>query len=180
MAGDEIKTSTGVSISTYQNFDGSNYTLAGIDYKESYDNLSGSLFFGAGTTFDKKDSFGLVTDVKASHNYAGVLNQNIRVRTKMTTDNMSLQIRYSPLSVNVPIGENTSLYGNLHYCGQLNKNYETKSTTWKNSVGAFAGVSQNIGNNTSVSVEVQRYNLQNIKDNSDANWGVNASICYKF
>lgn len=178
--GDEIKSSTGVSVSTYQNLDGSNYTLAGYDYKESCDNLSAGIFVGAGTTFDKKDTFGLVADVKASHNYSGVLNQNLRLRTKMTTDNTSLQVRYSPVSVNVPVGENTSLYGNLHYCGQLNKNYKTKSTTWKNSIGAFAGVTQNINKNTSVSLEVQRYNLQNINDNSRANWSVNATIAYKF
>lgn len=179
MAGDEVQSSTGASVSTYQNLDGSNYTLAGVEYKEKCDNYSAGIFAGAGTTFGKKDAFGLVFDVKASHNYSGVLNQNIRLRTKMTTDNTSLQVRYSPLSVNVPLGENTSLYGNLHYCGQLNKNYETKSTTWKNSCGAFAGVTQNIGN-VSVSLEAQRYNLQNINDNSSANWGVNATVSYRF
>lgn len=180
MSKNAIQTSTGVSVSSYQNLDGSNFTLAGIDYKEKADNLSAGLFFGAGTTFAKKDAFGIVADVKASHNYSGVLNQNLRLRTKMGTDNTSLQVRYSPVSFDVPVGENTNLYGNLHYCGQLNKNYAAKSTTWKNSCGAFAGVTQKIDKNTSVSLEVQRYNLQNIKDNSSANWGINASISYKF
>lgn len=180
MGGNEIQSSTGICAWSYQDMDGSNYSLAGVEYKEKADNLSAGLFFGAGTTFSKKDSFGIVADAKASHNYSKVLNQNIRLRSKMTTDNTSLQIRYSPLSVEVPVAENTNLYGNLHYCGQLNKNHADKSTTWKNSCGAFVGATQKLDNNTSVSLEVQRYNLQNLKDNTPSNWGINVGISYKF
>lgn len=180
MGENSIQSSTSVSAWTYQDLNGSNYTLAGIDYKEKADNLSAGLFFGAGTTFGKKDALGIVADAKLSHNYSGVFNQNLRLRGKMGTDNTSLQVRYSPVSVDIPVSDNTSLYGNLHYCGQLNKNYATGSTTWKNSCGAFAGVTQKVNKNTSVSLEVQRYNLQNIKDNNPSNWGVNVGISYKF
>lgn len=180
MSENEIQSTTGVSAWAYNDLDGSNYTLAGIDYKEKMDNLSAGLFFGAGTSFSKNNTLDLVTDVKFSHNYSNTLNQNIRLRGKIGLTDSSLQVRYSPVSIDVPIGKSTSLYGNLHYCGQLNKNYNTSKTTWKNSCGVFVGGTQKLDKNTSVSFEVQRYNLQNIKDNSNKNWAINAGISYKF
>lgn len=50
----------------------------------------------------------------------------------------------------------------------------------ENSIGAFGGVTQKLNDKTSLSVEVQRYNLQDIKDNSTKNWSLNAILSYKF
>ena len=41
-------------------------------------------------------------------------------------------------------------------------------------------ITQKLTDKTSLSLEVQRYNLQDIKDNSGKNWGVNAIISWKF
>ena len=55
-----------------------------------------------------------------------------------------------------------------------------RNDKWKNSIGAFGGVTQKLNDKTSLSVEVQRYNLQDIKDNSAKNWSLNAILSYKF
>ena len=164
------------SVSTYQNLDGSNYTIAAVEekYKGESSYISGSL--GVGTDFKK--TFDGVLDLKAGLNYdkKGIINQNIRVRTKLGTNAQSIQIRYSPLSVNVPVGEKTTLYANPHYTGQMN----FMTNKWTNSLGIFAGATQQISKDVSVSLEAQRYNLQKPKANGPENWGINAIISCKF
>ena len=117
-----------------------------------------------------------VLDFKGTLNYDknGIFNQNLRVRNTVGIKSCTTQIRYSPLSVNIPAGKNTSLYANPHYVGK----YNYKTDKWTNSAGVFAGVTQKISTKTSLSLEVQRYNLQDIKDNSGKNWGVNAIISW--
>jgi outer membrane autotransporter barrel domain protein len=88
----------------------------------------------------------------------------------------AVQIRYSPLSVDIPVGKNTNIYLNPHYSGQM----DFKQDKWTNSAGVFAGVTQKLNENASLSLEAQRYNLQDIKDNSAKNWSVNAIVSYKF
>ena len=162
------------SVSTYQNFDGSNYTVAGVEEKFSTNRGYAAGFLGFGTDFNKKA--GIVFDIKSGLNYdeQGIFNQNLRVRTKMGKGE-SIQVRFSPLSVDVPVGEKTNIYLNPHYSGQI----DFKTNRWTNSAGVFAGVTQKF-KNTSVSHEVQRYNLQDIKNNSPENWGINGIISYKF
>ena len=65
---------------------------------------------------------------------------------------------------------------NPHYSGQM----DFTTNKWTNSIGVFAGVTQKVNKNLSVSLEGQRYKLQDIKDNSSANWGINAIVSYKF
>jgi len=174
--GEPIKTESGFYAGTFQNMDGSNYTLAGFEQKVKANGKSASAFIGGGTNF-KSDDLDLVVDFKGSMNYDanGIVNQNIRLRTKFSENKQTFQVRYSPLTVNVPVGDKTTLYANPHYTGQISTNGK-----WKHSAGIFAGATQKFGNNTSVSLEVQRYNLQNITDNRGANWGINATLSYKF
>ncbi len=162
------------SVSSYQMLDGSNYTVAGIEEKISGKRGYASGFIGFGTDFNK--SAGAVFDIKSGINYDkhGNIGQNLRIRIK-SAKGESIQVRYSPLSVDVPVGKNTNIYINPHYTGQI----DFKTNKWTNSIGTFAGVTQKF-KNTSVSLEVQRYNMQDIKDNNAENWGINAIVSYKF
>ena len=164
------------SISTYQNMDGTNLTIAGLEEKAVGNRGSAGVFLGIGTDFSK-DAMA-VLDFKGSYNYdkKGLFNQNLRVRNTVGLKSSATQIRYSPLSVNVPVSDNTILYANPHYVGKFNY----KTDKWTNSAGIFVGATQKVSKNTSVSLEVQRYNLQDIKDNSDKNWGINAIITWTF
>lgn len=170
-------TELNASVSTYQGIDGSNTTVAGIEDKILGTRGTASVFMGIGTDFDSYASY--VVDFKGSYNYDknGIIGQNLRVRNNIKTNKHSTtQVRYSPLTVNVPVGDKTSLYVNPHYSGT----YDYKSDKWTNSAGVFAGVTQKLGSNTSISLEAQRYNLHDIKDNSSKNWSVNAIVTYKF
>ena len=163
------------SVSTYQNLDGSNYTVTGIEEKFSTRRGYASGFLGFGTDF--QNTYGGVFDIKGGLNYddKGIANQNLRVRTKFGKGE-SIQIRYSPISLDIPVGKSTNLYMNPHYSGQM----DFTTNKWTNSIGVFAGVTQKVNKNISVSLEGQRYKLQDIKDNSSANWGINAIVSYKF
>lgn len=160
------------SLSSYQNLDGSNLTIGGVEEKAKSRNGSAAAFLGIGTDFNK-DAMA-VLDFKGALNYDknGTFNQNLRVRNTVGSKSAATQIRYSPLSVNIPLGKNTSIYANPHYVGK----YNYKTQKWTNSAGVFAGVTQKLSPKTSLSLEVQRYNLQDTKDNSGKNWGVNAII----
>ena len=165
-----------VSVSSYQMMDGSNFTVGGYEQKLSRSDGSVALFLGGGTDF-KKDITTIV-DIKGTYNYdkQGIINQNARLRTKLGKESGTTQIRYSPLSVNVPVGKSTNIYVNPHYTGQ----FDFRNNKWTNSAGVFTGITQNIGKHISISVEVQRYNQQNIKDNGKQNWGINGIVSYTF
>lgn len=155
--------------SSYQSMDGSNFTTIGYDLKFK----SGvGVYTGLGTDFHSKPVG--VIDLKECGRYGkdSILGQNLRVRTQFDSEFKSTQVRFSPCTVDVPVSENTSIYANPHYVGKYN--YQDK--TWTNAAGIFAGVSQKVSDNTTISLEVQRYNLQDIKDNSAKNWSINAII----
>ena len=56
----------------------------------------------------------MVLDLKGKLNYdeKGIFEQNIRVRTAFDDDFKSTQIRYSPITVNIPMGQDVSIYSN--------------------------------------------------------------------
>ena len=171
-----ITTKSSASLSTYQNFDGSNLTIGGLEEGAASKRGYAGAFIGVGTDFNS-DAM-LVIDLKGKMNYDdnGILNQNLRVRNTIGLNSSATQIRYSPLSVEVPLNKNFSFYANPHYSGK----YDYRNDKWTNSAGIFAGFTQKIGKNTSVSIEAQRYNLQDINDNSGKNWGINAIVSYNF
>lgn len=152
-----------VYAATYQDFDGSNYTLAGVDVKfaDSKDGTA-SFFIGGGTDIENK-RYEFVTDMKGKLNYTDVFNMNVRVRTKVGSKNgetcQSCQFRLSPLSADVPVGKNTSIYVNPYYKMQTDLHGDTK-----HSVGAFTGLSQKFSNKVSGFVELERNNFQNLSD----------------
>lgn len=174
--GNELTPTVTVSASSFQGFDGSNTTIAGFEGKLKGNGYYVSGFSGVSTDFKSTRITG-VFDVKAEMNYdkKGITKQNLRIRNKFNNDTPSLQVRYSPLSVNIPVAKNTNLYVNPHYCGQIN----TDTNKWKHSAGIFVGATQKFGK-TSISLEAQRYNLQNLKDNGAKNWSANVIVSYTF
>ena len=169
---DNIKSST--SFSWFHNLDGTRYALAGVEENIVSKKGSAGAFLGIGT--DTSTDVKVVLDLKGSYNYDknGIINQNLRIRNSVGFKSATTDIRYSPLSVNIPITDKTSLYANPHYNGSINY----KTNKWTNSAGVFAGFTHKISNNASFSLEAQRYNLQDIKDNSGKNWGINAIISW--
>lgn len=154
--------------STYQSINGDNFTTAGCDMK--FDHGVG-MYTGIGTDFHSKPV--IVVDMKGSGQYGNsVFQHNLRVRTKVSDKTFTSQIRVSPLSINVPLSDKTSIYANPHYSGT----YDFDKKNWKHSAGIFGGITQKINDNTKISLEAQRYNLQDIKDNSGKNWSINAVV----
>ncbi len=153
--------------SSFQYADGSNFSTAGCDLKFKH-GIGG--YAGICTDFKNEPAF--LIDLKESNNYPGSKNfgHNVRVRTNLDNDLNTTQLRVSPLTVNLPLSRGTSVYANPHYVGK----YDYKSKSWTNSAGMFCGLTQKISDKSSLSFEVQRYNLHNIKDNSGANWSFNA------
>ena len=172
MPGNDIRAN--VSLNCFQNLDGTNFTMAGLEEKIVSKRGSAGTFLGVGTDFTKEAV--AILDLKGSYNYdkSGKMSQNLRIRNTVGTKNSATEIRYSPLSLDIPITEKTSFYANPHYAGK----YSYKSNEWTNSAGVFAGFTQKISKNTTLSIEAQRYNLQDIKDNSGKNWGINAILTW--
>ena len=160
------------SIMTFQDFNGDNYTIAGNEVSFKKDNLSFGCFAGMGTDFKSSDFVG---DLKFSHKYSENLSQNLRIRTKLNEDRQSVQIRYSPITVNVPLGKGVEAYANLNYKGL----YKSDGS-WENSAGIFAGVDIPISKKARLSIEAERYNLQDITDNSGKNYSANAILKFNF
>ena len=158
--------------STFQSCDGSNFTTAGYNVKFGH-GLSG--YLGMGTNFESAP-IGVI-DFKESNPYVkgGIVSQNLRIRTKFDDGFSSTQIRVSPCTVNIPVGERTTLYANPHYSGC----YDYKDKEWNHSAGIFVGATQKLGENVSISLEAQRYNLQDITDNDGGNWSFNAIVSVK-
>lgn len=163
------------TLGTYQYFDGTSTefvgTEVGISKKSSYIGTG----LNIATDGFKNNSYGLF-DIKGKVKYNKYLDSNMRIRTAFDKDIKSTQIRMSPLSVNVPISKNISIYSNTHYSGK----YNYKTDEFKHSVGNFTGVSLNINEHINLEGEIQRYNLQDITDNSSQNWGCNVIVSYKF
>jgi len=167
---------TRVTLGTYQYCDGLNTSFAGAETRYGNKNW----YVGTGgyiAANDLKNPYGLI-DFKGKINYdnKGIVEQNLRIRTAYDGDIQSTQIRYSPCTVNIPVGKDTSIYSNTHYSGKYN--YSTNN--WSHSIGNFTGISHNLDDHNNLSLEVQRYNLQNIKDNQPQNWSVNLMYTYKF
>lgn len=167
---------TQASIGTYQSFDGGNISFAGAEMRYGEKNW----YVGAGgylASDNLKNPYGLV-DIKAKLSYdsSNIFEQNLRIRTAYEQDIKSTQIRYSPLTVNIPITDDVSIYSNTHYSGKYN--FEEKE--WSHSLGNFTGLNYKIDKDNSIAFEAQRYNLQNIKDNSSKNWSLNFIFTHNF
>lgn len=168
--------SLNASCSNYWYNNGVNTTLIGFENKFTLDKKFNAALF-SGVALDTKSGGSMVIDLKASHNYdnKGIIGQNLRIRNNFGDGAVTTQFRYSPCTVSVPVAENTKVYLNPH--GVAKYNYTTKK--WDTGAGAFLGVTQNFKNGLSVSLEGQRYNIQNPKEN-DGNWGINFILSKTF
>ena len=167
---------TQASIGTYHGFDGSNTSFAGSEMRYG----GKKWYVGAGAYLasnDLKDLYGLVdAKAKLAYDSKSVFEQNLRVRTAYDKDVKTTQIRYSPVTVNIPITKDVTAYSNTHYSGKYN--FDEK--TWSHSIGNFTGVSCKVSKKENIALEVQRYNLQDIKDNSSKNWSFNFILTHNF
>ena len=161
---------------TYQNFNNTFTSFSGAEARHSIE--GGYIGLGMSVaTDDMKSHYGLL-DVKGKLNYdsSGTFEQNLRIRTAVDKEPKSTQIRYSPLTVNIDLTDNVSIYSNTHYSGK----YNFDSGKWDHSAGNFTGVSWDIDKKNNLSVEAQRYNIQDFTNNSSENWSVNLMYTYKF
>jgi len=172
------KPNLNITISSFQQMDGSNLTITGLDAKFNLQKgASANVFTGIGTDFDNIRG---IIDFKGSVPYKenSILSQNIRFRNNLTKDGCSTQIRYSPLTATIPVSKDktTNIYINPHYVGK----YDYNSGNYTHGAGVFAGASKKLNKNLGIAIEAQRYNLQDFKDNSGKNWSFNSIISYKF
>lgn len=161
---------TQFSIGTFQYCDGSYTAFSGAEVRYGEKNwYVGAGGYVASNAFN--DRYGLL-DLrgKLSYDSNNIFEQNLRVRTTCDPNVKATQIRYSPFTVNIPITDNVSIYSNTHYSGKYN--YDEKK--WTHSIGNFTGLNCKINKNNSIAFEAQRYNLQDITDNSPKNWSFNA------
>lgn len=163
-----VNATTKVSVSTFQQCDGTNFMTAGVD--NSYKIGSGNLgtYAGIGLTFDGKPS-GAIVDVKGSLPYGNsVLSGGFRVRNNLSENSQTVQFRVQPCTVTVPVGKNTNIYATPYSATKVN--YKTGENT--TNVGGFAGVAQKIGK-ASVFVEGQIYDVTKVNSNTTS---VNAGV----
>lgn len=160
-----------ISVSSYQNLDGSNTTLALYcrNYKPCK-NLSLTGGAGSSTSFNGTNSF--VLEGKAKYNINKHVNFQARLRNSFSSQKNISQLRLSG-GYKTDIANNTSIYVTPYAAAKYN--YQDGSIA--TDIGAFAGVTQNLSPNLSVSAEVQKYN--DFKPGSE-NWGINAILSYTF
>lgn len=167
-----IKPETKVSVSSFQQCDGTNFTTAGVD--NSFKAGSGSIGFytGAGLTFDGKPASAVI-DCKGSMPYgSSSVSGGFRIRNNLNEKSQTVQIRLQPCTVTVPIGQNTSLYATGYTSTKIN--YETGDI--KTNIGCFAGVSQKVGK-ASVFIEGQIYDAGKINASTTSiNFGVSIPV----
>ena len=178
----ELKTNlTAFSYQTMDFSKKSNYTGVTINCQGNVaPSLSLKGEFGIATGFEAGNDLDIVVRGYGKHKYNNNLNQNIRLQAIGGEDYTSFQIRYSPISCEFDLGKNFNAYGNIHYKGQFNTGKKNEGKTWVNSVGCFVGTTYKVNENVSFSLEGERYNLQNFKDNNTKNWGVNAILNVRF
>ncbi len=167
-----INPTSKVSVSSFQQCDGTNFTTAGIDnsFKTGQGNIG--VYTGIGLTFDGKPASAIV-DLKGSVPYGdSALSGGFRVRNNLGENSQTVQFRVQPCTVTVPVGKNTNLYATPY--GAAKVNYKTGNTDF--SAGCFAGVSQKVGK-ASVFVEGQIYDVSKINANTTSiNVGVSIPI----
>lgn len=167
---------TKASVTTFQNLNGSNFTTAGIDISTPVKNGSVGIYAGVGTEFSG-GSTGIIFDAKGSVPYYSspsvTLSAGGRIRNNLNTDSQTVQIRVQPATVTVPVGENTNIYATPYVAEKINYNTGAANT----SVGIFGGASTKVGDNVSVFVEGQLYDVGKVNKNTTS---INAGISVKF
>ena len=155
----------------YQNLDGSSLLLTGANEKVNVGDVSFGVFAGYGADFKSNGKF--YGDVTVSHQYHKNVNQNLRFRNAVNKNCATTEIRYSPATVDVPLGKD--FYGYVNPNGRAK--YDYKNNKWDLSADIFGGVYYKKGKWT-FDIEAEKYNLQNKFNIKDV--GVNAGVIYNF
>lgn len=163
---------TKISVSTFQNIDGSNFTTAGIDAGVNVGKGSLGIYGGVGTNFTQ-GSTGAIIDFKGSMPYGDTpLSGGFRVRNNINGNSQTVQIRVQPATVNIPVSENTKVYATPYSATKINYKTGDTNTTF----GAFGGVSTKVGN-ASIFVEGQMYDVTKVNKSTI---GLNAGVSIPF
>lgn len=158
------------SLSTYQNFDGSNTTLIMQSFGKKLNKVTLTGGLGASTNF--KDTNAFVLEGKAKYAIDNHFSVQARLRNSLAFGNSSSQLRLSP-GYKTAVSDKVSLYINPYVAAKYNYN----SQTLKTDIGAFAGAEVKINNKLSAFLEFQKYN--GFKGGSE-NYGGNGGISYNF
>ncbi len=164
---------TKVSVQSFQQCDGSNFSTAGIDASTKVGNGSIGAYAGVGTSFTN-GSTGAVIDVKGSMPYGNSpLSGGFRIRHNLNPNSKSVQFRFQPATITVPITDKTSIYTTPYVATKITYGKSGATTT----VGNFTGVSTKIGNNVSAFVEGQIYDVTKINPSTTSvNVGISITI----
>ena len=161
-----------LSVSTFQNMDGSNFTTAGIETKILSGKGNLSTYTGVATNFNN-NAISAIFDFKGSMPYGeSNLSGSFRIRNNISDNSQTVQFRVQPTNINVPLNNNVSLYADPYVAMKVD--YKTGDTT--TNVGIFAGASAKVGK-ASVFVESQLYDVSKI---SSRTTGINAGISIPF
>lgn len=158
------------SLSTYQNFDGSNSTLLlRSEHYKPNEHTALTWGFGASTNFKGTNSFVLEGKAKYTN---GPVSFQARSRNSFAEGNSSSQLRLSG-EYKVKVSDNVSIYADPYVAAKYKYNTKTLTTD----VGAFAGATYKLTDNNAISLEAQKYN--GLKGGAE-NWGVNAVFSHTF
>ena len=162
---------TNLSVTTYQNADGSNLSTAGVENKMKVGNATFGTYTGVGTNFGNNSDFSAIIDFKGSMPYG---NSNIsgafRIRNNLGENKQTVQLRFQPANINIPLNDKVNLYADPYVAMKIDYNSGKQNTN----VGIFGGASVKV-NKASIFVEGQLYDVTNIK-NESVSFNVGISI----
>lgn len=168
-----INSTSKYSASSFQQFDGSNFTTAGVDTNFRVGNGSLGIYTGIGLGFNDKPA-SAIFDLKGSMPYGdSPISCGFRVRNNIGEDSQTVQFRVQPATVTLPVAKNTKVYATPYVAAKVNYGTGDIST----STGGFVGVSQKIGD-VSVFAEGQLYDFTKV-DKSTTSFNVGVSIPIK-
>lgn len=166
---------TKISVSSFQNLDGSNFSTAGLDAGLKIGKGSLGAYTGIGTNYTS-GSTGAVIDFKGSLPYGNSpVSGGFRIRNNLNANSQTVQFRVQPATVNIPISKNVEGY--ITPYGAAKVNYSNGQTNV--SFGGYTGIKvKNIGKNNrgEFFTEAQLYDFTKV-DKSTV--GLNAGFSIK-
>lgn len=164
---------TKVSVQSFQQCDGSNFSTAGIDVSKNIGKFSFSTYTGVGTSFTN-GSTGAIIDLKGSMPYGNSkVSGGFRIRHNLNQNSKSVQFRLQPATVTIPLTDKTNLYTTPYVATKITYGKKGADTT----VGNFTGISTKISKNVNGFVEGQIYDVTKINSSTTSvNIGLSVTI----
>lgn len=164
---------TKVSVQSFQQCDGSNFSTAGIDVSKNISKFSFSAYTGVGTSFTN-GSTGAIIDLKGSMPYGNSkVSGGFRIRHNLNPNSKSVQFRLQPATVAIPLTDKTNIYTTPYVATKITYGKKGTDTT----VGNFTGISTKISKNVSAFVEGQIYDVSKINSSTTSvNIGLSVTI----